>query len=469
MKLAWDMAPFLQSEGTYTGEVLRVRSLETIGGAQILIRLEGSEMPVPEDKSSDLEKLENRLKVQSADNADAVLSAINRLMDAEQKEIQDGTGTVKIIIFYDGWKYADDTDCTDELDIEMLVRQLASGDHITFRTSKNWRNSKVYCRYIKNLRIGSYSGYEKEETWRKENRSYDFIQKSGIYEVTILASHPFIDDFDRANLLLEICINNDSTFARYSCIAPSSSEAYKLVQDIEPKEIYKHKMRLTIHCDPDTHKAYAKDCVPLSGEIVKKKRNRGGKKKREASCTDRSPYDYKKMKQIAESADAVMKNEYAETGGVYQAMILDDGITDFNRNNFSFLPMLLSDAREICPEIRTDAARSKPALGILERLGCENDLRRRTKMYPGVAVTIYFTPSIRSEKMILRVLHIDSDELQINRCRVAYYRKGLIDAGIVPSSEDRMSLERMDAAQLRGYEEMLRQAEARFEANNREG
>ena len=67
--------------------------------------------------------------------------------------------------------------------------------------------------------------------------------------------------------------------------------------------------------------------------------------------------------------------------------------------------------------------------------------------------------------MILRVLTIDDGPLQIDRCRVAYYRKGLIAAGIVPASEDKMSLDRMDEKQLRGYEEMLKQAEALFLAN----
>lgn len=466
MKSAWDMAPFLQSEGTYTGEVLRIRSLETISGAQILLRLDGSEIPEMPDKSADIERLETRLKVASADDPDGILSAISKLMNAEQKEIRDGTGTVKITVFYDGWKYVDDTDTSDETDIETLVRQLSPGAKITFRTSKNWRNNKIYCRYIKDHTTGFSSGYEAEATWKKENRTYDFIQTPGVYPVTILAAIPFIDDFERANLLLEISINTDTTFARYCCIAPSSSTTYKLIQDIDPKLLHKHKIQLTIHVDPDTHKAYAKDCVSLAGTIFKKDPKRKmGRKKKSSPIIERTPYDYKRMKQLAEQADAVMENEYYETDGIYKAMILDDDLTDFNRNDFSFLPMLLSDGREICPEIRTDAARSKPATEILEKLGRENDLRRRTKMFPGVAVTLYFTPSKRSEKMILRVLTIDDGPLQIDRCRVAYYRKGLIAAGIVPASEDKMSLERMDGGQLRGYEEMLKQAEARFLAN----
>lgn len=171
------------------------------------------------------------------------------------------------------------------------------------------------------------------------------------------------------------------------------------------------------------------------------------------------------MKQLAETFDAVMEREYFETEGIYKATILDDDLTDFNRNDFSFLPLLLSDGRKICPEIRTDAARSKPAIEILEKLGAENDLRRRTKMFPGVAVTLYFTPSKRSEKMILRVLKIEDDALQIDKCRVTYYRKSLITAGIIPASEGKMSLARMDQAQLIRYEGVLKQAETRFYAN----
>lgn len=238
MKSAWDIAPFLQSEGAYTGEVLRIRSLETISGAQILLRLDGSEIPDIPDKSVELERLETRLKVASADDPDGILSAISKIMNAEQKEIQDGTGTIKITVFYDGWKYADDTDTSDETDIETLVRQLTPGTKITFRTSKNWRNNKIYCRYIKDHSTGFYSGYENEATWKKENRTYDFIQTPGVYPVTILSATPFIDDFERANLLLEICINTDTTFARYCCIAPSSSTTYKLIQDIDSKLLH---------------------------------------------------------------------------------------------------------------------------------------------------------------------------------------------------------------------------------------
>lgn len=466
MKSAWDMAPFLQEEGIFTGEVLRIRSLETIGGAQLLIRLDGTELPEISDHTADLEKLETRLKVSSIDNANEVLSAMQRLINTEQKETQDGTGSVKITIFYDGWKYTDDIDTTDEMDIEMLVRQLTSGTHITFRTSKNWRNSKVYCRYIKNLTTGFYSGYEKESTWKKENRNYDFIKQSGTYKVTILSTSPFIDDFERANLLLEICINDDTTFSRYCCIAPSSSDTYKLIQDIDPSQLYKHKMQITIQVDPDTGKAYTKDCAPLDGTIFKKDTKRkAGRKKKNSSLIEGTPYDYKRMKQLADQAVAVMENEYFETDGIYKATILDDDLTDFNRNDFSFLPLLLSDGRKICPEIRTDAARSKPAAEILEKLGTENDLRRRTKMFPGVAVTLYFTPSKRSEKMILRVLKIEDDALQIDKCRIAYHRKGLITAGIIPASEAKMSLTRMDQAQLVRYEEVLKQAEARFYVN----
>lgn len=466
MKTAWDMAPFLQEEGTFAGKVLRIRSLETIGGAQLLIRLDDTKIPEPPDHTADLEKLETRLKVASTDNADEILSAMRRLINIEQREIQDGTGSIKITIFYDGWKYTDDTGISDEMDIELLIRQLTPGTPITFRTSKNWRNNKIYCRYIKNIDTGFYSGYEKESTWKKENRNYDFIKKTGIYKVTILSSSPFIDDFERANLLLEICINDDSTFSRYCCIAPSTSEAYKLIQDIDPAQLYKHKMHITIQVDPDTGKAYAKDCAPLDGTVFKKATKRKvGRKKKNSSFIEGTPYDYKKMKQLAETFDAVMEREYFETDGIYKATIFDDDLTDFNRNDFSFLPLLLSDGRKICPEIRTDAARSKPAIEILEKLGAENDLRRRTKMFPGVAVTLYFTPSKRSEKMILRVLKIEDDALQIDKCRVTYYRKSLITAGIIPASEGKMSLARMDQAQLIRYEGVLKQAETRFYAN----
>lgn len=460
------MAPFLQEEGTFTGKVLRIRSLETIGGAQLLIRLDSTELPEISDHTADLEKLETRLKVSSINNADGILSAMQRLINTEQREIQDGTGSVKITIFYDGWKYTDDTGTSDEMDIELLIRQLTPGTPITFRTSKNWRNSKIYCRYIKNLTTGFYSGYEKEAIWKKENRTYDFIKQSGTYKVTVLSASPFIDDFERANLLLEICVNDDSTFSRYCCIAPSSSDTYKLIQDIDPAQLYKHKMQLTIQVDPDTNKAYAISCAPLDGTVLKKDTKRKvGRKKKNSSFIEGTPYNYKKMKQLAETFDAVMEREYFETGGIYKATILDDDLTDFNRNDFSFLPLLLSDGRKICPEIRTDAARSKPAAEILEKLGTENDLRRRTKMFPGVTVTLYFTPSKRSEKMILRVLKIEDDDLQINRCRIAYYRKGLIATGIVPASEAKMSLSRMDQIQLTRYEEVLKQAETKFYAN----
>ena len=141
MKSVWDIAPFLQEEGTFTGKVLRIRSLETIGGAQLLIRLDGTELPEISNHTADLEKLETRLKVSSIDNADEILAAMQRLLNTEQSEIQEGTNSVKITIFYDGWKYADDIETTDEIDIELLIRQLTPGTQITFRTSKNWRNS----------------------------------------------------------------------------------------------------------------------------------------------------------------------------------------------------------------------------------------------------------------------------------------------------------------------------------------
>ena len=50
MKSAWKMAPFLQSGGTYIEDVLRLRSLKTLNGAQILLRLSGSEIPETPDK-----------------------------------------------------------------------------------------------------------------------------------------------------------------------------------------------------------------------------------------------------------------------------------------------------------------------------------------------------------------------------------------------------------------------------------
>jgi hypothetical protein len=63
MKSVWDIAPFLQEEGTFTGKVLRIRSLETIGGAQLLIRLDGTELPEISNHTADLEKLEKQEKL----------------------------------------------------------------------------------------------------------------------------------------------------------------------------------------------------------------------------------------------------------------------------------------------------------------------------------------------------------------------------------------------------------------------
>lgn len=92
---------FLQEE-IFTGEVLSIRSLETIGEAQLLIRLDDEKLPETPDHTANLEKLETRLKVASTNNDDEILAAMQRLMSITQKEFQDDTGSVKITIFFDG-------------------------------------------------------------------------------------------------------------------------------------------------------------------------------------------------------------------------------------------------------------------------------------------------------------------------------------------------------------------------------
>ena len=49
--------------------------------------------------------------------------------------------------------------------------------------------------------------------------------------------------------------------------------------------------------------------------------NAGGRKKKNPSSIEGTPYDYKKMKQLADQADAVMEREFFETGGIYKATI----------------------------------------------------------------------------------------------------------------------------------------------------
>lgn len=455
MKTAWDMAPLCSEEGMLSGEVIQIRPLHTVNGCQILIKV--TDEPVTPDYSQmqkTLEQLETRLKANNAVGVAEAMEAAKRLLSRDAEELAFSKVCLKATVFFDGWKCADE----DEEDVELLVKQICPGHRLTLRMSKNWRKNAVFCRYIKNETLGLESGYKEEATWKALNHTYGYISKPGTYEkVTILSTNPFLDDFDKPALMLEICINNDSTFKRYCSIVPSGTDAYKQLSAQDPQLIYKYKV--TIEIEIRDKKAFVTSCtLPQSLiQVQKQQENKKVQKKLTASVISGKSPGYKTMREIADQTGYIDASEYPTTQGIYKMTIFDDKLTDFIKPRFDFLPLESVDGRQIYAEIRSDAGKTRDAKKILSEYAiAKNDLKSRARMYPGVHVTAYFTPSQRSSTMILRVLTIDDDARTVQLRRVEYFRQKLIEQKIIPSSEAKTNLTRMDDETLNAYEAILK-------------
>lgn len=475
----WKKKDFIRKEGIFTGTVVRIRPMLTANGAHILVRLEGSEIPLVNEKEIDdaIEKIEAGIMLRGTGGAPGTAAALKRVLYKEAAEEAESAGAVKIAVYADGWKYADDLGETDEQDIDSLLRVIKPGHLITFRLSKNWRAKNFYCRYLKDESLGLYSGYESEADWRQSAHAYPYLKEDGEYLLTILRKDFITDDFNKGMLSMEVCLNTDREFQRLRLLSLSGSESYKALSEIPADEIYKKKYLLSIIVDAETGKAYAdgirnadgtslKTC-PIKPDVQNKRRR---KKKSEGSFSTHA-YDYRVMREKAMAAERLKASELDLKKSFYlkiDATVRDDGVTDFNTNSFKFLPLKLSDGREICPEIRARTKRGRDAALIGDILGTKNQLTETSRMFPGTKVTCYFTPDLKKKFLLLRFLEINDTEDEFLLRRLEYYRKTLVRNGILPASELKVVISRMDEEERAQYEEILHSIEKRYKKSRAE-
>lgn len=453
----WEKAKNLQKEGTFRGIVVRTRYLQNSAGAQILVRLDGESVPTPDYDTLNrmVDSFQQHL-VQSPENnhgdIQAQTEAYRNLLFSDAIDRLDAESCVKIVVYCDGWKYVDDLKETDEQDIDVLLRQIRTGHRITFRLSKNWRGKKYYCRYIRDEDLGLYSGYMVESDWRQEQHPYRYVPADGESVYSILHKEYITDDFDNGMLSLEVCKNTDTVFQKYRLLALSGSAAYKALLDMPDTDLHKHRFLITVTVDPETGKSYADKLSDLD-----KSTEQPTKARKRLRSDAHDSYDYAAMRLEAEKclklpvSEMPPDQDYRE----YKATVRDDTLTDFSKTSFKFLPLTLSDGREICPDIRARTKKSKDAVKIAELLGRENQLTEKSRMYPGTKVTLYFTPDLHKQYLMLRFLTIDDTAAETELRKLEYLRTVLIRNNLLPKSEAKVNISRMSVEERDRYVEIL--------------
>lgn len=380
---AWELAPYLRKEGMFEGSVVRLKAMTNTAGCQILLRVNNTTKP---------EATKNTLIPAN------VLSEI-------YKEREEANGSVIIGIYFANWKYRDDEN--GEINIEELLSHLRPGHPVKIRMSKNWKGNRYYCRYIKNMETGEWSGYADEADWRQKEHPYNYFPKSGETLFRLTNITPYTDDFDSRSYSVEVYESKRGSYGIWRCIIPAGSEAAKILRAYEKSDegmaaIEKREVLCTTVSDPETGKSFITD-INLSLPEIRKVRGRKkpGRKVIEGS----EKHNYAELKKASEHFEKIPNTEYDQTGGEYAATVLESDLIDYRRADIPFLPLRLSDGRTVMPELNPKVCVTTfGKIVICKNNSAINLLRRRKLLFPGMQVRAYFGKNRRNEFMTLKGL-----------------------------------------------------------------
>lgn len=371
-KTAWDYAPYLRREGNIVGTVIRIRQMRQADGCQLLLQLADTPQEKPQEPPGDI----------------ALPKAI---FDRIYKERIDAEGAVKVGIYIRGWKESDDE---NETDIEDLLSHLRPGNRVRIRMSQNWRRKKFYCRFIENLDTMERSGWRREDDHINASHHYPYYPESIEAEFQIL--HIRMQNNYEAIYEIEISQAKPGCVNVYKCVSPSGTPAFSKIRSAGIEKTIHQKMICRIVHDPDTGKAILED-ISTKDKIQKEKNEK------EKSAYPK--YDYAAAKNLADTYQKIPNAEYVEPGA-YTAVTIENEETDYRSSSIRFIPLRLSDGREIMPEIRTDSKNTKEGKRIAEIARGKTDLIRNRKLLrTGMPVTIFLSPSQKGGYMLLRGIY----------------------------------------------------------------
>lgn len=396
---AWDIAPYLRAAGTYSGTVVRLERMERADGCRLLVRIRGTDATPSRNRNT---AISDRTAIPIPEN---ILTQI-------LKEQLDAEGSVKIGIYFAGWKYLDEG--SNETKIEELLSHIRPGHRITFRMAANWRGTRYYCRYIRNEVTGEWAGYQSETDWRQENHPYTPLPIN-IRDIILRHAEPVELD-DGWAYSVEVSPQTEP-YKIYRAYIPAGTAAYQVIKGIDKKIMKNPECRCTAMQNPGSGKSYIADLEFAKPELQNKKAKRSGKPKSTAPHAD-----YRTQKKIADAYPKIPNTEFEKTRGIYSGIVAEHDAVDFSRGGQIFFPFLLDDGRTIMPELRVNG--TKAEFKILEKANYKTDLLRNKKLlYPGLRVTLYFSPSQKSDSMILRAVLSGESEEAIQAAKKKYLNR----------------------------------------------
>ena len=397
--IAWDIAPYLRAAGTYSGSVVRLERMERADGCRLLVRISGTDAAPSRNTNA---AISGRADIPIPEN---ILARIH-------KEQLDAEGAVKIGIYFAGWKYLDDG--SDETEIEELLSHIRPGHRITFRMSANWRGTKYYCRYIRNEATGEWAGYQSETDWRQENHPYTPLP-TDVHNIILRHAEPVELD-DGWAYSMEISLQTEK-YKIYRAYIPTGTTAYQAIKGVD-KEVMKNlECCCTVMQNPESGKSYITELEFAKLEAGNKKAKKSGRPKSTAPHVD-----YRTQKKIADAYPKIQNAEFEKTRGICSGIVAEHDAVDFSRGGQIFFPFLLDDGRTIMPELRVNS--TKAEFEILEKANYKTDLLRNKKLlYPGLRVKLYFSPSQKSDSMILRAVLSEESEEAIQTAKRKYLNR----------------------------------------------
>ena len=464
---SWESAPLLREEGVFHGTVLKTSKIRNAAGMHLFVRMAEKDSSARQGPSEiDEDNAEQELLAQKLlpvfqvavpdipSTAEEALSKTIHLLE-EMRKTACPADAVRIPVFFSDWKYAEECNDSDEMDIVAMLHQVRPGHSITFRMSKNWRKKAFYCRYLRDETLGIWSGNQSESDWRQALHPYPPFDRAGTFALTILHCGFVTDDFNRGSFSLEVLEKNTAGPGRYRMTAPQGTQAFRFLQGLPETEICNHVFSIHTEPDPETGRSFADHIVPASRR--RKSPARGNNSARKARSAG-FPQGYAAMKAYAAHYEPLPVTELDTQQTFYKVLtgvVYDDNYTDFLVPGFCFLPVLLDDGRIISPELRSRTKKSRDALRIVSCLGLKNQLKERRSLLPGVRVTLYFTPAQHKRYLMLRALTIDTDGTEVEILRMEYLRKVLIRNKLLPETENTVKIWRMDEEERKKYQEML--------------
>lgn len=396
---AWGIAPYLRAAGTYTGTVVRLERMERADGCRLLVRI--NDTNAVSSRNTDT-AISDRSDIPIPDN---ILARIH-------KEKLDAEGSVNIGIYFAGWKYLDDG--SEETEIEELLSHIRPGHRITFRMSANWRGTKYYCRYIRNEVTGEWAGYQSETDWRQKNHPYTPLP-TDVHNIILRHAEPVELD-DGWAYSMEISPQTEK-YKIYRAYIPAGTAAYQAIKQMDKEDLKDLECHCTATQNLESGKSYITNLEFAKFEAENKKAKRSGRPKSTAPHVD-----YRTQKKIADAYPKIPNAELEKTRGIYSGVVAEHDVIDFSKGGQIFFPFLLDDGRTIMPELRVNG--TKAEFEILEKAIYKTDLLRNKKLlYPGLRVTLYFSPSQKFDSMILRAVLSQESEKAIQAAKKKYLNR----------------------------------------------